>query len=360
MISELLALALQLTPVWKNPYPEATLLFAGDAMQHTAQIEAARQTDKTYDYSDCFTPLAEYISSADYAVVNLETPLYQPPYTGYPCFNAPQEFAKALKDAGFDLFLTANNHTLDRRENGLRATIAALDSLNVDHIGTYVSENKRESISPLIKDINGFKIAFLNYTYGTNGFTPRDSSVVDYIDRNKIADDISMARRNGAELICANIHWGDEYVSLPNNAQKQLETFLRDHGVELIIGSHPHVVQPMQLQISDDNHFDRTLTIYSLGNFISNMKTTPTRGGVMARVRLIRDITGKARILKASYLPVFTVPAKDNFNFHIINGFDTAPTHAEPMRLQFIRHLTPLMERHNINVYPDTITNTSN
>ncbi|MBD5214700.1 MAG: CapA family protein [Bacteroidales bacterium] len=360
MIPELLALAIQLAPAWKNPCPEATLLFAGDAMQHAAQIDEARRPDGTYDYSDCFTPLADYISSADYAVVNLETPVSQPPYSGYPCFNAPTAFAEALKDAGFDLFLTANNHTLDRRENGLRATIAILDSLEVDHIGTYVSERTRCDLLPLIKDINGFKVGFLNYTYGTNGFSPRDSSVVDYIDKGRIAADIASAREKGAEIICTTIHWGDEYVPLPNKAQRQIEEFLREQGVELIIGAHPHVVQPMQMHIDRINHFDRTLTVYSLGNFISNMKTTTTRGGAIVQVKLIRDITGKARILEASYLPVFTVPAKGGFNFHVINAFEAAPPHAEPMRQQYLNHLLPLLNKHNLNIAPDSTSIISN
>ncbi len=357
MIPELLALALQLTPTWENPCPEATLLFAGDAMQHTAQIEAAHAGGDSYDYSECFSAISDYISAADYAVVNLETPSYRPPYTGYPCFNAPASFVEALKDAGFDLFLTANNHTLDRREDGLRSTIALLDSLGADHIGTYPSEAQRALHLPLIKDINGFRIGFINYTYGTNGFSPRDSSVVDYIDRDLIARDILAAREGGAEIICAAVHWGDEYISLPNNSQKQLEQFLRDCGVEIIIGAHPHVVQPIHLNASEGHPFDRTLTVYSLGNFISNMKTVPTRGGIMASVRLIRDITGKARVLEASYLPVFTVPAKGNFNFHVINAYQTAPEHAEPARQQFINQLARLMDNHSLNVSPDTTAN---
>lgn len=355
MITELLASALTLVPVWQDPCPEATLLFAGDAMQHTAQIEAAHRPNNTYEFTECFTALSPYIEAADYAVVNLETPISSAPYSGYPCFNAPAEYAKALKDAGFDLLLTANNHTLDRREKGLRSTIAILDSLEVDHIGTYVSATSRSNCMPLIKNIKGFKIGFLNYTYGTNGFTPRDTSTVDYIDLPVIEADIKSAREKGAELICVTVHWGDEYHSLPNNSQKKLEQFLLDAGVEMIIGSHPHVVQPMVLNVNPDNHLDRSVTIYSLGNFISNMKTTPTRGGVIVKVSLKRDLSGKARVEKASYLPVFTVPAKGGFNFHLINAFDTAPEHAEPLRKQFMNHLSTLLDSHNVGIPPDTV-----
>ncbi|MGM9860148.1 MAG: CapA family protein, partial [Muribaculaceae bacterium] len=148
---------------------EAELVFAGDAMMHQIQIDVAKQDDGTYDFSEYFTAIAPWVSNADYAVVNLETSISKPPYSGYPCFNAPVQYVEALADAGFDMFLTANNHTLDRNDRGLRATIANLDERHLDHIGTYTNSAARDSILPYIKDINGIKFGFLNYTYGTNG-----------------------------------------------------------------------------------------------------------------------------------------------------------------------------------------------
>lgn len=355
MNPELMALVMNLALPWTYTPAEATIVFAGDAMQHEAQLQAARTGSGSYDYSCCFTELEPYIAGADYAVVNLETPLGDSHFTGYPCFNAPASFASALKDAGFDLFLTANNHTLDRRDRGLRRTEAILDSLGVDHIGTYSSPARRADSTPLVKDINGFRVAFLNYTYGTNGITPGAESVVDYIDRDLIDADITEARSRGAELICVAVHWGDEYRLLPNDAQRSLARFLQSRGVDLIIGSHPHVIQPMEMHSSPHDPLDRQLTVYSLGNFISNMKTRDTRGGAMVKVMLIRDLHDRARIYRANYLPVFTVPAADGFNFHLIEATAEAPARADAYRRDFLRSATAIFDRHNIDVAPDTL-----
>lgn len=351
MIAELLGIVMQLLPAWENPTQEATLLFAGDAMQHKAQIEAARRADGSYDYTECFTELKSIISAADYAIVNLETPIGYSNYSGYPCFNAPVAFAASLKEAGFDLFLTANNHTLDRRDKGLTTTIDILDSLSVDHIGTYKSVEARDSLSPLIKDINGFKIGFINYTYGTNGFKPGGNVVVNYIDKDLISSEIAKAREYGAEIVCATIHWGDEYKSLPNSSQRKLAEYLKNQGVELIIGTHPHVVQPIELCYNPTDSFDRNVIAYSLGNFISNMKTADTRGGTLLQVRLIRDLKGKARIVDARYIPVYTVPAANKFNFYLIPATQEAPRHAEYNRQVFLNRLIKLFSKYNRNTF---------
>ena len=152
---------------------DATLVFAGDAMQHDRQIEAARRSDGSFDYSAYFRHVADYVSAADYAVVNLECTLGGKPYKGYPCFSAPEEYAVALKDAGFDLFLHANNHCLDRRDAGLRRTLDQLDMLGVPHIGTYRNAAERAKNYPFVADVKSMKIAFLNYTYGTNSIRCR-------------------------------------------------------------------------------------------------------------------------------------------------------------------------------------------
>ena len=167
------------------PATEVSLLFAGDAMQHKAQIQSAKQGE-AYDYSPCFADITHEIASADYAVVNLESPIGGQPYTGYPCFSAPDEFPIALQNAGFDLFLTANNHCLDRYTRGAIRTLHILDSIGADHIGTYDSKDSFERFYPFITSIKGIRIAFLNYTYGTNGFTPHSPLIVNYIDKEKI------------------------------------------------------------------------------------------------------------------------------------------------------------------------------
>ena len=261
------------------------LTFVGDAMQHAPQITAALQPDGTHDYSPCFQYLEEDIRWADLAVVNLECPLGGQPYTGYPCFSAPDSYARQLRDVGFDLFLTANNHCLDRRDKGLVRTCQALDSLGIAHIGTYRNQQERDKAIPLIVNVRGMKIAFLDYTYGTNGIPIQGDVVVDFIDQQLIAADIARARERGAHAICVNLHWGIEYQLKPVAAQRTLADWLVTQGVDLIIGGHPHVVEPMEVRYSEE-HDKNVLLVYSMGNFISNQSDIDTRGGAMVKVSL--------------------------------------------------------------------------
>lgn len=333
---------------------DAEIVFAGDAMQHTAQIEASRDSDGNHRYADCFRLISPYISKADYAVVNLEAPLGGKPYAGYPCFSAPDSYAKALADAGFDLMLTANNHTLDRRDKGLVRTLDMLDARGIPHVGTYRNKAERDSVLPLVTDIKGFKVAFLNYTYGTNGIPVQGKVVVDYIDRKLIETDVNKARKQGAEIIATCIHWGNEYQLLPHSSQKSLADYLCSLGVDLIIGGHPHVIQPMEIRHNET--FDKDiLLVYSLGNFISNMKTRDTRGGALVKVRLHRDNSGKAKLESASYRLVFTVPptkASSNFVLTPVEDYieGTWSTHCKA----FTKSAEAIFNKHNINVPRDT------
>lgn len=325
----------------------ATLVFAGDAMMHKGQLEAARQTDGSHDFSGYFTNFTDYIASADYAVANLETPLGSSNFTGYPCFNAPDSYADALKDAGFDMLLTANNHTLDRRDKGLRRTIEVLDQKGIDHVGTYHDAAERDTIVPLIRDVNGINIAFLNYTYGTNGIPVQGNVVVDYIDRNKMSSDIKKARAAGAELVCAAVHWGDEYVLLPNSAQKRLADFLIDEGVDMLIGGHPHVIQPMEMRTDTLGH--KQLLVYSLGNFISDMKKTDTRGGALLKVHVSRDRTGVAHVDSASYRLVFVEPGAYGRSHRLVDP-DSCRSQWRGHAAAFCSNARKIFDKHNIGV----------
>lgn len=337
------------------PQDSAEIVFAGDAMQHQRQIDVAMQPDGSIDYSSYFTSLRPYISSADFAVVNLETPLGGAPYSGYPMFCAHDNYVDALTGAGFNLMMSANNHILDRRDRGVLRTIRTFESKGVPYLGVYRNRAHRDSVLPMIHDINGFKVAFLNYTYGTNGITKKSDIEIDYIDRDLIASDIRKARSKGAEIIAACIHWGDEYKLLPNASQKSLAKFLADSGVELIIGGHPHVIQPMELKINEATG-KPCFTVYSLGNFISAMRTTDTRGGAMARVKLARDVFGRAYVSRASYRLVFTEPSTGrgkNFRLLPAESSELHPS-MEHHRKGFVRNAVNIFSRHNINVPRDT------
>lgn len=338
--------------LWNNS--EVEIIFAGDAMQHKAQIEAALQSDGTYNYDECFVDIEKYINNADYAVVNLETPLGGKPYTGYPCFSAPDSYLSALSDTGFDLMLAANNHTLDRSDKGLLRTISQFELQNTDYIGIYRNNIHREKHLPFIKNINGFKIAFLNYTYGTNGITIQGNVIVDYIDRERIKDDVNKARKAGAEIIATCIHWGNEYQLLPNSSQRLLADYLCDLGVDLIIGGHPHVIQPMEIRHNLKHNKD-ILVVYSLGNFISNMKTRDTRGGATIKVTLKRNKKGIAYIENASYRLFFTIPPTNkNQNFKLSPVEKLTNGEWNNQCKAFTQSAEAIFSKHNRNVPRDT------
>ncbi|MCM1021848.1 MAG: CapA family protein [Muribaculum sp.] len=332
--------------------PEADILFAGDAMMHQAQINAARRSDGTYNYSECFESLKPIISGADFAVVNLETPCSRSYYSGYPCFNAPASYPEALKNAGFDLMLTANNHCLDRHDRGLIETLSTLDSLKISHTGTFENTAERNRQVPLVRDIKGFSVAFLNYTYGTNGIRLTTDAVVDYIDRDKIRLDIDAARASGAELVCICPHWGNEYQLLPSAQQKQLAQYILDCGADMIIGCHPHVIQPMEIVKCANGH--NAVIVYSLGNFISNMKTRDTRGGAIVRVHIKRNSEGKAEIENAAYSLVFTIPAGTEKNFRVVMAnLDSIPSQWKTNCKEFVNSAKSIFNKHNKSVKED-------
>lgn len=335
---------------------EATIIFAGDAMQHKKQEEVARISEGKYDYDTCFEEIAPWVSEADYAVVNLETPLGDKNFTGFPCFNAPVDYALALKNAGFDMLLTANNHTLDRRDAGLRRTIALLDSIQVDHIGTYTNAQARKEQIPFIKNIKGFKVGFLNYTYGTNGIPIQGDVVVDMIDKEQIVKDIAATREAGAELVVVIMHWGVEYVLLAPASVKELANFLCKQDVDMVIGGHPHVIQPMEVR-ENPTTGKPVFLVYSMGNLISNMLTRDTRGGAMVKTVIERDSSGVARFGRAEYMPHFTVPGtsvKENFQVVMLpeNGDvdKVVPAKYRHLANAWLSSVIPVFDKHNINV----------
>ncbi len=359
MIKSLLFTLLQVVStfgaVGSTAQDTAELLFVGDAMQHQAQANTAKALGKGdyYDFNGCFELIAPEVKKADLAVVNLELPLGGGPrYTGYPTFSAPDSYAEALRDAGFDLFFTANNHTLDQGDRGLRRTLTALDRIGVDHLGTYNDKAQRDSLVPFIRDVNGIKIGFLNYTYGTNGLMPRAGAEVSYIDRTKMAREIELTRRAGAELICVGIHWGIEYQLNENAQQRDLAKFLIDKGVDLIIGGHPHVVQPMTV-VHNDREDKDVLVVYSLGNFISNMTKPNTTGGALVKVKVGRDTSGRARFQSAVYDTFFTerpVGGKGNFRVIPSSMSDKVPPSLKGAWRQFDSTARRLFDKYNVNV----------
>ena len=325
------------------------LLFVGDLMQHQGQINAARTATGTYDYSACFEYVKEEIGSVDLAIANLEVTLGGKPYKGYPAFSAPDEFLTAIHDAGFNVLVTANNHSLDRGRSGLERTILLIDSLNIPHAGTYTNAEEREKKYPLLLEKNGFRIALLNYTYGTNGIAVTPPNIVNYIDTAIIAKDIEVSKTLHPDAIIACMHWGIEYQSLPDKEQKFLAGWLLQKGVDHVIGSHPHVVQPIEVR-TDSLTNDKHLVVYSLGNYISNMSARRTDGGLMVRMELVKDST--VRLNNCDYSLVWTArpiqSGKKNHQLLPVNlPIDSIPLQARNSLKIFVNDARTLFSKHN-------------
>lgn len=338
--------------LWVAAQDHITLLFAGDLMQHQAQIDAAR-TAKGYDYSSCFKQVKQEISRADLAIGNLEVTLGGLPYSGYPAFSAPDEYLSAIKEAGFDVLLTANNHCLDRGKRGLERTILMLDSLHIPHAGTYLCKQEREKQYPLLVEKKGFRLVFLNYTYGTNGIEVSSPQVVNYIDKAQIKEDILKARRLMPDVIIACMHWGVEYRLLPEQSERELADWLIAQGVDHVIGSHPHVLQPMEIK-EEAQTPARHVIVYSLGNFISNMSPVNTDGGAMVKLELQR-VFRITRLTDCKYSLVWTsrpaISGKKNFELYPSSFINKNINNEELMRMKrFLKGARELFDAHNKGV----------
>lgn len=276
----------------KDSLCSVRLLFAGDLMGHTPVHTAALQEDSSYDYNSCFVNIADYIRSADLAIANLEVTLAGPPYTGYPQFSAPLSFASAARDAGFDILTTANNHCMDRGKVGLEMTLKNLDSLGIPHLGTYKDTQQRMETHPMIIAKNGIRLAFLCYTYGTNGIVVKAPNVVNDLDTSLMLRDLHVTKEQQADFVIALIHWGIEYKTQASASQEKLARWLMDHGCDVIIGGHPHVVQNFTSDVNPENGRYPEPVVYSMGNLISNQRKLNCDGGVIISLELEKNEEG--------------------------------------------------------------------
>ena len=301
------------------------LVFVGDIMGHDSQIASAKVGEGLYDYEPCFQFVEGIIEKADLAIGNLELTLPgKPPYKGYPQFRSPDALAKALRQAGFDMMVTANNHSNDAGLNGVVNTINTLDQLGFYHTGTFQSAEEKEAYYPLIVYKNDFKLAFLNYTYGTNGLKTKPPSIVNLIDEKQIEADLETTKTLQPDIIIVVMHWGNEYQLIESKEQSNLAKKIFNWGGDLIIGAHPHVVQPIREQeiIRSGETAKKGLVAYSLGNFISGQRRENTDGGLMLEIELTKDRNnGKTLLGDHNYIPVWRyIRSEDNGKktFHIV------------------------------------------
>ena len=270
--------------------------FAGDLMQHGSQIRSAYQPDGTYLYDTCFSFVTDRFYEADYTAMNIETTFSGPPYTGYPSFSSPGQLAAAVKKAGVNVFLTANNHILDKGVRGAYKTLELYDSLGVYHIGT--------TRPWIILEKNGIRTALLNYTYTGNNNNRKDSFRLNLTDTSLIREHIRQVRDKGADCIICCMHWGVEYQMYPSPGQRQLARWLHQEGVTAVIGSHPHVPQSIDI-VTDPEGKTSFMAAYSLGNFISNQPEPFTRMGMILCFDIVLTKTGP-RIESAWYEWIWT------------------------------------------------------
>lgn len=287
-----------------------TMTALGDIMCHNTQYwDAYDKNTDSYDFSYVFENVKDYIANNDISIANIETSFAGKDrgYSNYPTFNSPDELAYNLKDTGLDIITTAGNHCLDMGFSGLSRTIDVLDKAGFKHLGTYKTQEDQDNI--LIQDVKGVKIAFIDYTYGTNGIPVPEGKdfCVNLIDKDLIQKHIKAAKDQDVDMIVACMHWGVEYQTTSNSEQEELADFLFKNGVNVIIGNHPHVLEQMEkrtVQLDDGTTRDG-FVIYACGNFICDQNAQNTRNSIILNLTITRHSNGEITIDKANYIPIY-------------------------------------------------------
>ena len=294
----------------ENSDTSFNLTAVGDIMCHNTQyIDAYNSNTGKYDFSYVFDDINHYIKNSDITVANLETTFAgeDKGYSNYPRFNTPDALAYNLKKLGVDVISTAGNHSLDYGFDGLSRTIDVLNLADISHVGTYKTQEERDTI--VFKYVKGIKIAFINYAYGTNGITiPSDTTFcINLIDKDLIKKDIENAKSQNADMIVASVHWGTEYSTVPNDTQNELADFLFQNGVNIILGTHPHVLQKMEKRTVtlEDGTTQDGFIIYSLGNFISDQNAKNTRTSIILDLKITKHADNSISIDEVNYTPIY-------------------------------------------------------
>jgi poly-gamma-glutamate capsule biosynthesis protein CapA/YwtB (metallophosphatase superfamily) len=282
------------------------IALTGDIMGHLPLVQSMYQPEnQRYDYFPAFLYIAPYFTSCDVVIGNLEVTLAGPPYTGYPMFSSPDDLVTSLQKAGFNFLITANNHSYDKGKAGLVRTLNVLDSLQMLHTGTFRDTTERENTYPFIWEVKkGFRMAVLNYTYGTNGLTVYPPNVVNMIDTAIIRKELIKARAMNPDFILTTFHWGEEYQRKESSEQRRIAQFCADHGADAIVGGHPHVVQPMAWISPASDSVKKVPVFYSLGNFLSNQREPYRDGGLIGEILLVKK-NNTTHIHSIRYFPTW-------------------------------------------------------
>jgi poly-gamma-glutamate synthesis protein (capsule biosynthesis protein) len=293
-------------PTTLPPPKRISLLFGGDVLTHGPVVRSARAAGggTAYDFGPLFAPVAPIVSAADVAVCHLEVPVDDDnsSLSSYPRFTAPREVVAGLAAAGFDGCSTASNHSVDRGGEGIRTTLEVLDAAGLAHAGT--GRTPEEAAAPAVHERNGFRVAHLSFTYGTNGLPlpPGAPWAVNLVDPARIVAEAAAARAAGADAVVVSLHWGQEYRAEPTAEQRAVADAIAASGaVELVIGHHAHVPQTIE-QVGG------TWVVFGLGNFVSNQTASccspASEDGVLVRAELVTTGTGRATVERLGYVPI--------------------------------------------------------
>jgi poly-gamma-glutamate synthesis protein (capsule biosynthesis protein) len=307
------------------PPRTATLAFTGDLLPHGPVVRtgAMNQWDATgsdgWDFRPMFDEVRPILSAADLAICHLESPVSSTDtnLSGYPVFNAPRAFVEAAVDAGYDGCSTASNHAFDRGGDGVRSTVEVFEQLGISQAG--MAKDAAQDLEPVLYEVNGMVLAHISATYSLNGFVMPDDEqfLVDLIEPDDIIAEAALAKAAGAEFVIVSLHWGNEYQQTPSAAQDQwLAEILPSDEVDLVIGHHAHVVQPID-KVGDE------WVVFGLGNFLSNQSANccvaASQDGMIAHVTLVENELGEIEVDAVSYTPTW-VDRSDGYVIRVANG----------------------------------------
>ncbi len=306
----------------------------GDIMCHSTQYAYAWIEKDSFDFRPVYRKIKNYIEQPDFFIGNLETVIGGKGlgYSGYPLFNSPDQFLDALSFAGFDILFTANNHVLDQGKAGLLRTLSKIEKQGMEYVGANKSPAERQTIKLFGK--NGIKFALLAYTYGTNGIrlNKNNGYLVNKIDTVRIESDIVNAQKLNPDLIIVYFHFGKEYERKPSKYQKRIVKFAINHGADIILGSHTHTLQPVEMFKTVGGNLDSGFVAYSLGNFISNQRWRYSDGSAILNFSITKNMeSGKIKLKQLSFLPFWVFKGKtEQGKEYIIFPYDSAENKSLP------------------------------
>ncbi|MGD6871440.1 CapA family protein [Sutcliffiella horikoshii] len=332
---------------------EATISAVGDLLIHSTVYNAAKTGENSYNFNPMLDRVKSYLLETDISIANQETIIggTEIGLSNYPSFNSPFEVADALQEAGVDIVSIANNHTLDRGEKAIMNAINHYETIGMEYVGGYKSQEDKARLRTISK--NGIEFSFLSYTYGTNGIPVPEGKefFVNLIDREAIKKDVEEAKQN-SDVVVVAMHWGVEYILFPNSEQEELADFLAEIGVDIVIGHHPHVLQPMKFMDRPDG--GKMFVVYSLGNFLSGQKDDYKDIGGILQLHVEKTVDGqesKIDIKVDNFIPTY-VSQVNPTKYHVVPLKDAASygySQAEAKNEEMMQHMYQWLKEDQIN-----------